>query len=254
MTKIVNIMPMAGLGKRFFKNNFSLPKPLIPIKNKPMFIQAAKSMPKSNLNIFICNKKLVKKYKIKEILINEYKNNFKLITINRTTKGQASTCLLAKKYLNKKDQIFIHSCDSMIKYNSKTLSKNLNDYQAIIFSTKPNKTHINNIKSYGWVNFKNNKINRISCKSRASNKPNKDFVIIGSFAFKNASIFLKLTEELINSKQKINNEYYMDMVFKIALEKKIKIKNILVDSYYSWGTPEELKIWKNKFETTKQNK
>ena len=102
MTKIVNIMPMAGLGKRFFKNNFSLPKPLIPIKNKPMFIQAAKSMPKSNLNIFICNKKLVKKYKIKEILINEYKNNFKLITINRTTKGQASTCLLAKKYLNKK--------------------------------------------------------------------------------------------------------------------------------------------------------
>ena len=36
----------------------------------------------------------------------------------------------------------------------------------------------------------------------------------------------------------------MDMVFKIALEKKIKIKNILVDSYYSWGTPRKLKSGK----------
>lgn len=251
MTKIVNIMPMAGLGKRFFKNNFSLPKPLILIKKKPMFIQAAKSMPKSNCNIFICNKKLVKKYKIKEILKNEYQNNFKLITISRTTQGQASTCLLAKKYINKNDKIFIHSCDSLIKYDSKKLFKNLNNSQAIIFSTKPNKTHIQNIKSYGWINLKNNKINRISCKSKASNYPKKDFVIIGTFAFNNANIFLKLTKELIKNKQKINNEYYMDMVFKIALEKKIKIKNKLVDSYYSWGTPGELKIWKKKYENIK---
>ena len=57
MSRIVNIMPMAGLGKRFFQSSFNLPKPLIKIQNKPMFIKAAKSMPKSNLNIFICNKK-----------------------------------------------------------------------------------------------------------------------------------------------------------------------------------------------------
>ena len=132
-------MPMAGLGKRFFKNNFSLPKPLIPIKNKPMFIQAAKSMPKSNLNIFICNQNLITKYKVQKIIKKNYKKKFKIIAIKKTTQGQANTCLLAKKYLRKNDKIFIHSCDSMIKYNSKTLSKNLNDYKAIIFSTKPNK-------------------------------------------------------------------------------------------------------------------
>ena len=66
MSRIVNIMPMAGLGKRFYDSVFRLPKPLIQIKNKPMFIQAANSMPKSDLNIFICNKKLVTEYKIKK--------------------------------------------------------------------------------------------------------------------------------------------------------------------------------------------
>ena len=88
MQRIVNIMPMAGLGKRFFKSNFHLPKPLILIKHKPMFIQAAKCMPKSKLNIFICNKQLVKDYNIKSKiaqkkaikkieLVDEDRNNIK---------------------------------------------------------------------------------------------------------------------------------------------------------------------------------
>ena len=51
---------MAGIGKRFLNSEFKLPKPLIKIKNKPMFIQSAKSMLKSDLNIFICNIKLNK--------------------------------------------------------------------------------------------------------------------------------------------------------------------------------------------------
>jgi len=249
MSRIVNIMPMAGLGKRFYESVFHLPKPLIKIKNKPMFIQAANSMPKSDLNIFICNKKLVTEYKIKKILLKKFSKNFKLITVKRTTKGQANTCLLAKKFLKKDDKIFIHSCDSLIKFNSNNLNKNLDEYKGIIFTTKPNKTHIKNIKSYGWVNLKNNKIHNISCKKKASFYPKKDFVIIGSFAFQSKNIFLKLTNELIRSRKKINNEYYLDMVFKIAVEKGYEIKNIKVKSYHSWGTPEELQIWKKKFET-----
>ena len=247
MTRIVNIMPMAGLGKRFFKSNFDLPKPLIPIKNKPMFIQAAKSMPKSNLNIFVCNKKLVKHYNIRKILSKEFKNKFKLITVKRTTKGQANTCLLAKKFLKKNDKIFIHSCDSLIKFDSRNLEKDLDQFKGIIYTTKPNKTHLTNIKSYGWVNLKNNNIYKIACKKKASSFPKNDFVIIGTFAFQSKSIFLKLTRKLIKNKKTINNEYYLDMVFKLAVENQNKIKNVIVKKYFSWGTPNELYIWKKKF-------
>jgi dTDP-glucose pyrophosphorylase len=248
MTRIVNIMPMAGLGKRFYESIFQLPKPLILIKNKPMFIQAAKSMPKSNLNIFICNNKLVKQYNIHKILSKSFHKKFKLITIKRTTKGQANTCLLAKKFLRKNDKIFIHSCDSLIKFSSKNLNIDLDNNKAVILTTKPNKIHLRNIKSYGWVNSKNNKIQKITCKTKASNSPKKDFVIIGSFAFQSKSIFLKMTNDLIKSKKKINNEYYLDMVLKVAFENQHKIKNILVKSYYSWGTPTELNNWKKKYE------
>tara|TARA_B100000787_G_scaffold161016_1_gene140491 strand:- start:297 stop:1058 length:762 start_codon:yes stop_codon:yes gene_type:complete len=248
MSRIVNIMPMAGLGKRFYESIFNLPKPLIKVKNKPMFVQAAKSMPKPDLNIFICNKNLVKKFRIYEILSKEFSTEFKLITIKKTTKGQASTCLLAKKFLKENDKIFIHSCDSLIKFKSNNLKSYLDQNDGIIFTTKPNKIHLKNIRSYGWVNLRNNKIYKITCKKKASSFPKKDFVIIGTFGFQNKDTFLKLTNDLIKSKKKINNEYYMDMVFKIAVQKKYKIKNINVKSYYSLGTPEELIKWKKKFE------
>ena len=239
---------MAGIGKRFHKSIFLLPKPLIQIKNKPMFLMAAKSMPKSDLNIFICNKKIAEKYKINQLLSKEFPKKFKLIKVKKNTKGQADTCLLAKNFLKNDDKIFVHSCDSLIKFESNTLRPNLDKYDGLIFTTKPNINHIQYNKSYGWVNLENDIIHKITCKKKASPNPKKDFVIIGTFAFSNKKTFLRLINDLIKEKQKINNEYYLDMAFKIAIEKKNKIKNIIVKSYHNWGTPNELINWKKKFE------
>jgi NDP-sugar pyrophosphorylase family protein len=246
MTRIVNIMPMAGRGKRFFENNYNLPKPLIPINKKPMFIQAAKSMPKSTLNIFICNKNLLNKFQIKDFLKKEYKRNFRIITVKRTTKGQANTCLLANKLIKKNDKIFIHSCDSLIGYSKVDLNKKITKSDAVVLTTKPNKSHLKNISSYGWVKVDKNKIKKITCKKKASLKPNKDYVIIGSFAFKNKKIFTSTIKSLFRSKKTINNEYYMDMVFSHALKNNYTISNLVVKSYISWGTPKELSHWKKK--------
>ena len=252
MSRIVNIMPMAGLGKRFSNSNFILPKPLIKIKNKPMFIKASESMPRSRLSIFICNNKLLKKFKINKIISKKYKKKFKIISVNRLTKGQANTCLLAEKYLKKNDKIFIHSCDSFIKYNYCDLDKKLNNSDAVILTTKPNSLHLKNIKSFGWVKIKNKKIMKITCKKKASSKPIKDFVIIGSFGFKNKNIFLKMIKDLIKSKKKVNNEYYIDMAFNHALKNNYKINNLTVKSYTSWGTPKELINWEKKIAKNKK--
>jgi hypothetical protein len=38
----------------------------------------------------------------------------------------------------------------------------------------------------------------------------------------------------------------MDMVFSYALRKSYDIENLEVNSYFSWGTPEELEKWEKK--------
>ena len=179
---------------------------------------------------------------LKKIIAGE----IKIITVKRTTKGQANTCLLANKLLKKNDKIFIHSCDSLIRYGKIDLYKKITNSDAVVLTTKPNKAHLKNISSYGWVKINKDEIKKITCKKKASLKPNKDYVIIGSFAFKNKKIFSKTIRNLIKSKKKINNEYYMDMVFSYALRKSYDIENLEVNSYFSWGTPEELEKWEKK--------
>ena len=126
--------------------------------------------------------------------------------------------------MKKDDQIFIHSCDNLLKYNLKTLQKiEVND--GVILTTKPNQIHLKNIKSYGWVSIKKNKVSKITCKVKASLKPKNDFVIVGSFAFKNKKTFSRTIRNLIKSKKKLT----MNIIwiwFLVMLYKKITLLKI----------------------------
>ena len=63
LKNIVAIMPMAGKGSRFKKFGYETPKPLIKIKNIPMFVKATMVFSKS-LNWFFIAQKYLKSEKI----------------------------------------------------------------------------------------------------------------------------------------------------------------------------------------------
>ena len=97
---------MAGEGIRFVNKGYKLPKPLIPINGIPMVVRAAKCLPSADLWIFICKEDHVLNSKIEDIL-NQYFSSPKIISVDFLTEGQASTCLLAKKYLRPNDILTI---------------------------------------------------------------------------------------------------------------------------------------------------
>ena len=96
------------------------------------------------------------------------------------------------------------------------------------------------MNSYGWVSYKKKIIN-IACKSKASNDPKKDYVIIGSFSFKNKDVFTKCYDYLRKKQIKINNEYYMDSLVKVGLIIGFKIDIIVVKDFINLGDPKLLK-------------
>ena len=244
MSRLINIMPMAGLGKRFSEENFKNPKPFININNVPMFIEASKSMPKADLNIYICNSNILKIDEVKIRLEQFGVKNYSIISTNKNTSGQASTCLLAVNLLKDDDIIFIHSCDSLIKFDKIKFLNKIKQNDVIVFTTKPTNSHLININSYGWVHHNINKISKITCKEQASKNSENDHVIIGSFAFRKKYFFLKSINSMIENKLKINNEYYLDIAISEALKLNFKVNEILVEKYFNWGTPKDLKQWK----------
>jgi len=238
-------MPMAGEGKRFKNAGYKLPKPLIKINGEPMFIRSAKCMPKADLWIFLVKEKFLENSLIEKEINKNFKNN-EIIPIKKSTEGQASTCFLAKEYLQKNDQIFISSCDNYFEINQNDYVDKSKKYDVLIFTAGANKIHVQNPNWFGWVkNSKNGSI-EISCKKQISSTPINDRIIVGSFFFRNLSSFQNSIESLFKKKNKINNEYYLDMAIIEALALGLNVGEVIVKNYTSWGSFDELKKWKEK--------
>ena len=239
MSKFVVIMPMAGRGLRFKKYNYSLPKPLIKINQQPMFVQSSKAFSNKFKWFFIIQKSL-KKYKIFKKSINLFKNK-KIITLNKYTKGQASTVEKAVKFLKKDQIVIVHSCDLSFKINFKEIRKKLKKYDVLVLTAKGKKYNFNNPRQFSWVrkNYENGET-EISFKKNFTKNKNKSRVLVGSFIFKNCVVLNKSIKYTLKNKVKIKNEYYLDQAASTAKRIGFQLGEIIVKKYHSWGSHTEL--------------
>ncbi|EID3129413.1 glycosyl transferase family 2, partial [Campylobacter jejuni] len=88
---------------------------------------------------------------------------------------------------------------------------------------------------FTWVDGENNKIDNIFVKNRPNDA---NLVMIGSFYFKANSLLLEYIDKIFQEDIKTNGEFYIDNVFELLI-KKHKIGYMIVDNYFSYGTPEE---------------
>tara|TARA_Y100000294_G_scaffold86755_1_gene81162 strand:- start:1784 stop:2530 length:747 start_codon:yes stop_codon:yes gene_type:complete len=237
--RLVNIMPMAGEGKRFKEAGYKTPKPLININGEHMFIKSAKCMPETDLWIFIVREEFLNNKLFKEQIKKNFKN-YEIISVKKTTEGQASTCYLAKKYLKQNDQIFISSCDNYFEFDYKDFIDKSNKHDLLVFTTNSKKINIENPNLFGWVKINENKKIEISCKKQISPNPVNDRIIVGSFFFKNLFFFDKSIQSLFEKNKKINNEYYLDMAISEAISLNLNVGEIIIKNYVSWGSSKEL--------------
>lgn len=242
--EIVNLIPMAGEGKRFKDKGFTTPKPLIDIYGKPMVVRALESLPKAHKNILVVRKDIIDVKAFKKVL-DEYFENNEIIEINFLTEGQASTCLLAEDRIPSNAVLNIGACDVGFEYNQNSYMSCLKKFDSFIWAYNNNINVLKNPNMFGWVKIKNDttEIEFVSCKKPISENLLDDFVISGTFTFKKAAHFFELTRNMIKSNFRINNEFYIDNVFNYSELKQGVFK---VVDYFSWGTPDELDIYFNK--------
>lgn len=240
MFRKVNLIPLAGAGQRFENKGFNLPKPLIDINGKPMFVRAAEALPRADKYIFICLLKHIKKYSIDKI-IKLYFPNSETFVLKRKTSGQAMSCLKATKLINDNDILTIGSCDYSMTYNLKNFKRNLKSSDLVIWTFKDKKIIKKNPKMYGYVKIdKRGFASRVTCKKKISGSPWNDHTIIGTFTFKKAKYFIHFANKLIKNNLRVNNEFYIDSIADLFVKSGFKVKVNLVKKYFGWGTPMDL--------------
>lgn len=234
----VNLIPMAGEGKRFKDEGYTISKPFIEIKGKPMIVRALECLPKAEKNILIFRKDVISQDKLWKIL-NPIFKKVELIGIDYLTDGQASTCLLAEDIIDDNDSITIGACDIGVSFDTKSFNKALENHQNLVWIYKGNPNARKNPQMYGWVEtFKNKEIIQVHCKKPFSKNLETDPIVSGIFTFNKASNLFDGIQKMHDNNDKVNGEFYLDNVINHLKNPSIIFE---VNQFYSWGTPIELK-------------
>ena len=240
----VNIIPMAGEGKRFSDKGYLKAKPFLHVNDTPMFIVAAKSLPYADKYIFICSRIHEKTYQINTLLKKNF-NKFEIIFVDELTDGQARTCMMAETLLSKDDVISIGPCDSYFEYSNINYNEKLINNDVIIWSFQ-NKLTLENPSMFGWIKIDSNEVvTEIKCKEPISLNPENDNAVVGAFTFKSKKFFIKSLESMFKKKRMINKEFYLDIAIDEAVKNGYKVSMMKTNKFFSFGTPKEYE--KNKF-------
>jgi NDP-sugar pyrophosphorylase family protein len=248
------ILPMAGVGSRFFNVGYKTPKPLLDVEGQSMVIKAIECLPKTTNKIFICQQQHLNDYKIKDTILDKYPNS-KFITIDYVTEGQACSCELAfknSKYnIDENSPILISACDNGVYYDLNEYNKLLNDpnIDIIIWSFSNNKTSKLYPNMYAWLDVdENNYIKRVSIKKPFEDCDNK-FAIIGTMLFKKSKYFLEGLDYIYLHNLRTNGEFYVDNIIEPLISNfGYKCKIFDVTNYLCWGTPNDYKTYNYWFE------
>jgi len=239
---MINLIPMAGLGTRFSNEGYKLSKPLISVSGIPMIIKVIRDLPPADKWIFVIRKEHLD-YGIDKLIKKEIQNAI-IIPIEKTTNGQACTCMLAEEYLNPEEELFIASCDNGFLYNKEKFNelKKRTDTDCIIWTFTQREILKKNPNAWGWYKLAedNETITDISIKTPVSDNPYNDHAVVATFYFKKAKDFIDSINLMIKQDYKINNEFYVDAVPNFL--KQMNKKSIIfdVDLYVGWGKPDDL--------------
>ena len=243
------IVPMAGLGMRFAKEGYVLPKPLIQVSGKSMVVQAADDLPLAKFYSFVLRSDMTGSDAIQE----EIKVNFPGVVLKLVpdvTEGQAITSLIGLDALEGslghelEGPITFGACDNGALYDRAKFNALIEsgDTDVIVWAARGHANAVRNPHMFGWIAHEGDLITGVSVKVPLSD-PANDPIVIGTFTFKSAEIFRRCVSHMIARNARVNNEFYLDTTINDALEMGLRCKIFIVDSFLSWGTPNDLKTF-----------
>lgn len=246
------IIPMAGAGKRFAEQGYTLPKPCIPVDKQPMVIQANKDLPVAQQTFLITQQS--HQNHINNAAIDKQIPNSHIITLQNLSSGQASSALAAKPYLDPESDLLIGACDNGMRYNGAVLGQRMVEADAIIFTFRHNRAVCVKPEHYSWVHIDKTRAKAVVLKQAISDQPLTDHAVVGTFWFKKARYFTDATEALQRNALSAVGEWYIDAVMNICIENNLCVKIFEIDYYIGWGTPDDLQTytyWRGFFDRTR---
>lgn len=238
--KIDVVITMGGLGSRFRKMGYKVPKYMIEAKGKTLFEWSMISLDgyKSEVEQYIfiamrddsCDVETFINSKCQEMGLN----NCHVIILDYLTDGQATTAMMATKYWNPDHALLIYNIDTYVESGEMNSVELRGDGFIPCFQAEGNHWSFVRLDEWG-------KVVEIKEKKRISN-----YCTLGAYYFKTCQLYKDLYDEYYSMTQDlVNGEKYVAPLYDYLLSKggEIYISDIKPSRVHVLGTPEELQAF-----------
>ncbi len=234
------VITMGGLGSRFRKAGYQVPKFMIEAKGRTLFEWSMRSLAGYRENaaryIFIAMKDGAVDV---ESFIREQCRKMDLpevhiILLDYLTDGQATTAALADKYWDPEHALLIYNIDTYVEPGEMNAAELRGDGFIPCFRAEGSHWSFVRLDETG-------RAVEIKEKERIS-----DHCTLGAYYFKSCRLYRELYEAYYGKPQKlVNGEKYVAPLYDYLLSKggEIYISDINPDRVHVLGTPEELQIF-----------
>lgn len=233
------LIPMAGEGTRFPRDTYKIPKPLIEIDGIPMIQRAVNSLGLTGTYHFIIRKDSY--YDQVCTLLHGILPSSKIISVEETTRGPASSCLLFKDFINNEDELVIANCDQIMWWDPNLFLTSARYYKydglVVTYTTNTPKNSYAKIDKQGFVQ-------QIKEKEVIS-----DVSLNGIHYWRKGRYFVQSAEIMIECKDTApNGEYYVGPSYNYMINQglKVGIHHIPNFQHNPVGVPEDLNSFLNK--------
>ncbi len=234
------VITMGGLGDRFRRAGYSVPKYMIQARGKTLFewsmeslsgyvqeagqyIFIAKDDAKEDVEAFIKNR-------CKELGLERYR----VMIIDYLTAGQAATAMLAAEYWEKESPLLIYNIDTYVEAGQMKGRDLQGDGFLPCFRAAGD--HWSFVKTDGQ-----GRAVEVREKQRIS-----EYCSLGAYYFKSCGLYEQLYREYYSQPEnRVNGEEYVAPLYHYLLEKggEVRICEISPQKVHVLGTPEELEVF-----------
>ena len=235
------VITMGGLGSRFRKAGYTVPKYMIEAKGRTLFewsmISLEGYMDRADKYVFIAMKDENNdvegfiRSKCEELSIMDPK----VILLDYLTDGQATTAMLADKYWEREHALLIYNIDTYVEAGEMNSAELKGDGFIPCFQAEGDHWSFVRLDDTG-------RVAEIKEKKRISN-----YCTLGAYYFRTCALYEDLYNEYYQNKDRelVNGEKYVAPLYDYLLSKggDIYISDISPEKVHVLGTPEELQAF-----------
>jgi len=241
--KLTVVITMAGLGSRFRKAGYQVPKYQIMAHDKTLFEWSMESLkgyenPK-NEYFFVVRKEDEAKSFIEETCKKMGILNVHIIEIDYLTDGQATTAMLAAKDWDKESALMIYNIDTYVEAYEMKEDQIQGDGFIPCFHAPGDHWSFVSLDESG-------KAVEVREKVRIS-----DNCTLGAYYFKSCELYETMYQEYYSSEEKLEKgEKYVAPLYNYMISKGMDVRISIVDfdKVHVLGTPEELNVFLKEYQ------